>query len=151
MAGCQKQFERPPLKNRAVSLTFIEELVRSLRAVQPDGYAQLNSYMITGSKNLECRCDPESVPNLGRCEHAWRSAKDPSICHNWQFRGLTAKSTNLSFIETCMIAAELTGDRRFVEDENGTPYFGLATIFVSYFWHAPFATLADGMLVHKRT
>ena len=131
-----------PLKDRAVSLAFIKELVRSLQAVRPRDFERLNSYMITGSKNLECRCDADAVPNIGKCEHAWKSAEDPTICHDWQFRALTARSTNLSIVETCIIAAELTGDRSFVEDGEGRPFFGTVTTFISYFWQAPFASLA---------
>ena len=142
------RFVRPTLKDRAVSLAFIEEIVRSLKELRPMDYGSLNSYMLTGSKRPECDCDPERVPNLGKCEHAWGSATDPSICHDWQFRAFLALSTDLSVIETCMIAAELTGDRSFVEDEKGEPYFGLATTFISYFWHAPFVTLADGAHTH---
>ena len=127
-----------------MSLSFIKELVRSLAALQPDSFERLNSYMITGSKNLECRCDADdpAIPNIGKCEHAWESAKDPHICHRWQFRALTANSTDLSIVETYIIAAELTGDESFVEDEEGRPFFGTVTTFISYFWQAPFASLA---------
>ena len=105
-------------------------------------FKKLNSYMITGSKNLECQCDADTVPNIGKCEHAWESAKDPSICHPWQIRAFTARTTNLSLVETCIIAADLTGDKSFVEDESGQPYFGTPMVFISYFWQAPFESLA---------
>ena len=80
------RLEWSPLKDPAVPLAFIEELVRSLKELRPEDYKHLNSYMITGAKNVDCRCNPDRVPNLGRCEHAWGSASDPCICHGWQFR-----------------------------------------------------------------
>ena len=86
---------------------------------------------------------------MGVCS---RPADLPSwICHPWQFRALTANSTNLSIVETCIIAAGLTGDRGFIEDEAVEPFFGAVTKFIFYFWQAPFASLAAGGAVSGGT
>jgi hypothetical protein len=133
--------ERVPLIDRAVSLSFVVDFVHALEAMRPADFKRLNSYMLTGCKSLDCDCDPDSVENIGKCVHAWESSKDPTMCHTWQFRALL-QSTCLSIIETCMIANELTGDNRFIMDSEGAPYFGRVTVFLSYFWQAPFAALA---------
>ena len=43
--GAALRFERPRMKDRAVSMSFIHAFVGSLKAVFPD-YARLNSYMV---------------------------------------------------------------------------------------------------------
>ena len=58
---------------------------------------------------------------------------------------MTGKTTRLSLMETLMIAADLTGDTRFTHDDDGNAFFGTATTFISYFWHAAFAKLADAI------
>lgn len=40
----------------------------------------------------------------------------------------------MSLVETLMVAAELTGDLRFIVDSHGDPYFGELTNFISYLW-----------------
>ena len=59
-------FERPPLQSRAVSFSFIHKFAKSLEAMMPSDFRRLNSYMIVGSKNLDCKCDPDE---LDKCMH----------------------------------------------------------------------------------
>jgi hypothetical protein len=127
------EFRRPPIEDRAVSQSFLHELMRSLKCASPQTYTQLNSYMITGSKSLECACE---VGQLENCKHWLESGKNPGLCQQWVFRSFLARSTCLSLIETLMIAGDLTGDDTFTHDPSGEPFFGRATIFISYFWQA---------------
>ena len=127
------EFRRPPIEDRAVSQSFLHELMRSLKCASPQTYTQLNSYMITGSKSLECACE---VGQLENCKHWLESGKNPGLCQQWVFRSFLARSTCLSLIETLMIARDLTGDDTFTHDPSGEPFFGRATIFISYFWQA---------------
>jgi hypothetical protein len=91
-------FKRPAIKDRAVSMPFIREILRSLQAAMPGGFKRLNSYMIQGCKTLDCDCDADSI---SECTHLQSSAKDPGIIKEpWVIRAFTAKSTNLSLIET---------------------------------------------------
>jgi hypothetical protein len=54
--------------------------------------------------------------------------------------------SGVSFVETLLIAAELTGDRRFVQSSAADPYFAPATTFVSYGWHGTeFGSLCDAL------
>jgi hypothetical protein len=106
MAGCGTSVSAPTTEGQGrVCHICPEEIVRFLKAMRPRDWNLLDSYMLTGSKNAGCRCDPDRVPNFWKCEHVWNSAKDPAICHEWQFRSFLARSTNLSLVETCMIAA----------------------------------------------
>ena len=51
-------FKRPVMEARAVSWSFIHEYRRALEALKPAcGIQLLNSYMIQGSKSLDCRHD----------------------------------------------------------------------------------------------
>ena len=59
-------FERPAQQNRAVSFSFIQKFVASLAAFMPERFKRLNSYMIVGSKNLDCDCHPDE---LDKCTH----------------------------------------------------------------------------------
>ena len=59
-------FQRPALQDRAVTFSFIQKFVVSLAAFMPEMYERLNSYMIIGSENLECRCHPDE---LDKCTH----------------------------------------------------------------------------------
>ena len=58
--------ERPALQNRAVSFSFISKFVASLAAFMPERFKRLNSYMLVGSKNLDCDCHPDE---LDKCTH----------------------------------------------------------------------------------
>jgi hypothetical protein len=108
------EFERPQLETRAVSITFIWKIVESLKAARPLDFTRLNSYMIVGSKNLDCACHPD---RLDDCTHfqdgkdgriSW--AKEPwHIREPWVIRAITWQAGGLSMIETFMLAAKITG------------------------------------------
>ena len=137
------EFQRPPLHERGVSWSFICELVQFLECAMPGESSRLNSYAIQGAKSLACVCDAEKLDN---CTHWLQTASDPTLCERpWVIRAFTARSTMLSLLETLMIAAMITGDDSFTHDAEGQPYFGRATVFISYFWQAPFAQLADAI------
>ena len=122
-----RSMERPPIEDRAVSLAFINEYEKSLKLLMPLCYKELNSYVLQGTKQSDCRCKPED-----ECSHWHGSATDPSLCKkSWIIRAFTSKTTSRSVIETFMAAAKLTGDNSFVQDANGRPYFGRATVFTA--------------------
>jgi tetratricopeptide (TPR) repeat protein/cyclophilin family peptidyl-prolyl cis-trans isomerase len=138
-----QEFQRPELHERGVSWSFICEFVRSLEAASPAKHTLLNSYAIQGTKSVACMC---TADKLDECTHWLPTASDPTLCEQpWVIRAFTARSTMLSLIETLMIAATITGDDSFTHDAKGRPYFGCATVFISYFWQAPFAQLADAI------
>ena len=56
-AACS--MERPPIEDRAVSLAFIHEYKQSLKLLMPLCYEELNSYVLQGTKQSDCRCKPE--------------------------------------------------------------------------------------------
>ena len=58
---------------------------------------------------------------------------------------MTSQTSWLSLIETFQVAAELTGDRSFTHASDDEPYFGLADVFISYFWQAEFVHLVDAI------
>ena len=98
--------ERPPIEDRAVSLAFINEYEQWLKLLMPLCYKELNSYVLQGTKQSDCRCKPED-----ECSHWHGSATDPSLCKkSWIIRAFTSKTTSCSVIETFMAAAKLTGD-----------------------------------------
>jgi hypothetical protein len=113
----------------------------------PLDVTRLNSYMIQGTKSLDCDCDADELDRgTRRCTHWLKTAEDPTLCeHPWVIRAFTARSTWLSLVETLIIAAELTGDSTFTHDAEGSPFFGRATVFISYFWHSPFKKLVDAI------
>ncbi len=135
--------QRPPLHERGVSWSLICELVRSLEWAMPGAHSCLNSYAIQGAKSLSCTCNAGELDNRA---HWLRTANDPTLCERpWVIRAFTARSTMLSLIETLMVAAMITGDDSFTHDADGQAYFGRATVFISYFWQAPFTQLADAI------
>jgi tetratricopeptide (TPR) repeat protein len=137
------EFQRPPLHERGVSWSFICEFVRSLEVAMPGEHSRLNSYAIQGAKSLTCSCDAAELDN---CTHVLQTASNPTLCERpWVIRALTGRSTLLSLVETLMIAAAITGDDSFTHDAEGQPFFGCATVFISYFWHAPFPQLAGAI------
>ena len=122
--AASRSVERPLIEDRAVSQAFIDDYVRSLKAVVPSMYHELNSYVLQGTKQPDCRCKPED-----NCSHWHGSAKDPSLCKEcWIIRAFTSKTTNRSVIETFIVAAKLTGDERFTHDASGRKYFSRATV-----------------------
>ena len=123
--AASRSVDRPPVEDRAVSLAFINEYEQSLKFLMPSRYEELNSYVLQGTKQSDCQCSPED-----ECSHWHGSATDPSLCQkSWIIRAFTSKTTSRSVIETFMVAAKVTGDKSFVQDANGRPYFGWATVF----------------------
>ena len=122
---------RVPPEDRALSWSFIEEWSRSLRDAGVDGEG-LNSYQLVGDKDLSGE---------------WQGAfgQDPSVCADWTIRSLAAATAQASLVETLQVAAKLTGDKRFIHDADGRPFFGRATHFISYFWAAPFGRLGGAL------
>ena len=129
-----QRLPRLPIEDRAVSMVFINEWERSLRALAPADYEKLNSYVLQGTKSSDCRCTPDD-----ECTHWHKSATKPELCKEpWIIRSFTSKTTSLSVVETFVVAAELTGDKSFTHDANGQPYFGRATVFpflINYLGH----------------
>ena len=142
-ASAAKVGNRVSSEDRALSWAFIQEWQEGLKSATAaihhgdsdhggsEATPSLNSYMIVGDKDL----NDEWQGNFGR---------DSTCCLPWCIRALT-RSTTLSLVETLILAYELTNDRRFISDQNGRPYFGRATHFVSYFWAAPFSNLIGAL------
>jgi hypothetical protein len=112
--GAVLEFERPPLQDRAVSMGFIVKMVESLKAARPLDIARLNSYMIVGSKNLDCACDPDKLDD---CTH-FQDGKDGRVSwatepwhirEPWIIRAITWRTGGLSLVETLMLATKITG------------------------------------------
>ena len=71
----------------------------------------------------------------------------PLMATGWRLT--TAATTQASLVETLQVAAKLTGDKRFIHDADGRPFFGRATHFISYFWAAPFGRLGGALEMQR--
>ncbi|KAJ8598954.1 hypothetical protein CTAYLR_009933 [Chrysophaeum taylorii] len=124
--------ERIPLEHRAVSLQFLRDWHSALeKELGADAAKKVNSFHIVGERSVEtddwfAGSPVEKLP----------STKSPP----WSIRFLTG-GTELSLVETLLLAAEVTGDRSFTHDANGRPYFvGSTTHFLSHTWTSSFST-----------
>ena len=104
---------RIPLEKRAVSASFLTELFGA-DGLSADGC--ITPGQLVHGRHARGPCD-------------FDAERDP-LC----IRSLTLKH-DLSLIETCVHVALASGDARLTHASDGTPFFGLATDFVSYSWH----------------
>ncbi|KAJ8598956.1 hypothetical protein CTAYLR_009935 [Chrysophaeum taylorii] len=124
--------ERILLERRAVSLQFLRDWYSGLeKELGADEAKKVNSFHIVGERSVET-----DDWFAGSPEKKLPSAKSPP----WSIRFLTG-GTELSLVETLLLAAEVTGDRSFTHDANCRPYFESTTHFLSYTWTSSFSTM----------
>lgn len=118
------------IENRGVSVEFLKCINSAYERIAKwhrISASDFNSYVVIGDKN-----------STG----GWQTnfGLNPYECEPWCLRNMMI-STELSFVETLVIASRLIGDPKFEQDDQGFPYFAKATHFVSHFWASPFNEL----------
>eukprot|EP00854_Cymbomonas_tetramitiformis_P003868 gene3868-4829_t len=104
---------RLPCSDRGVSLTFLRKCLRSCGEQASPGQVVHGAHTQGPPddwKLFDARADP--------------------LC----IRALTL-GTGRSLVETMVLAAQLTGDSSFLQNDTGDMFFGPAGTFVSYGWH----------------
>ena len=109
---------RRPLHARGVSAAFLDDLLGT------DG-ASVVGRLTPGQFVHGCTTEAGDADAW----KYWKEGADP-LC----VRSVTLRS-RLSLVETLIDAAEAVGDTRLTHASDGSPYFGIATDFVSYTWH----------------